>query len=173
MRKFLKYLLLALLLVAGGWLITRTHQSYQAKKETTERIQTLQHACFESLTGGQICVDEFDNQKPTIIIYFNPECEHCQYEASEIGKQAEHFENANTILVTPDDSVKRVEAFAVKYHLWEVDNLVVLLDRNKQFINQFGTSIFPSVFIYGTDKKLIKMYKGETKMEAIITCINK
>jgi len=168
MRKILKYLILALLLITGAWLVTRTWQSYQSKKEATERVQTLQHVCFESLTGGQICVDEFDSRKPTVIIYFHPECEHCQYEASEIGKQAEEFEKANMILVTPDDSVKRVEAFAVKYHLWEVDNLTVLLDRNHQFLKSFGTAVFPSVFIYGADKKLVKMYKGEVKMEAII-----
>lgn len=168
MRKFLEYLLLALLLVSGCWLGTRTYQRYQSKKEAMERVQTLQHACFESLTGGQICVDEFDARKPTVIIYFNPGCEHCQYEASEIGKQAEQFEKANMILISPDDSVKRVEAFATMYHLWEVDNLVVLLDRNQQFLKSFGTAVFPSVFIYGADKKLIKMYKGEVKIEAII-----
>ena len=168
MRKFLKYLILILLLVAGSWLGMRTWQSYQSKKESEQRVQTLQHACFGSLTGGQICIDEFDSQKPTVIIYFNPECEHCQYEASEIGKQAEQFAKANMILITPDDSTKRVEAFAAKYHLWEVDNLIVLLDRNHQFLKSFGTAVFPSAFIYGADKKLVKMYKGETKMEAVI-----
>lgn len=168
MRKLFKYLILVLLLIVGGWLLTRTYQSYQSKKEATERVQTLQHVCFESLTGGQIFVDEFDTQKPTVIIYFNPECEHCQYEASEIGKQAGQFEKANMILVTPDDSTKRVEAFATKYHIWEVDNLVVLLDHKNNFKTHFGTAVIPSIFIYGADKKLLKMYKGETKMEAII-----
>lgn len=157
------------MLIAGGWLGTRTYQRYQSKKESEQRIQTLQHVCFESLTGGQVFVDEFDSRKPTVIIYFHPECEHCQYEASEIGKQAEQFEKANMIMITPDDSTKQVEAFAAKYHLWEVDNLTVLLDRNHQFLKSFGTTVFPSVFIYGADKKLLKMYKGETKMEAIIS----
>ncbi len=173
MRKLLKYLIIFVLLATGCWLATRTYQRYQARKESENRIQTLQHVCFESVNGGQMCIDEFDRQKPTMIIYFNPGCEHCQYEASEIGLQAEKFEKANMILITPDDSIKRVEAFAAKYHLWEVDNLTVLLDRNHQFLKSFGTAVFPSVFIYGADKKLIKMYKGEVKMEAIINCINK
>jgi peroxiredoxin len=172
MKRFLKYLVGIVLLAIGCWLVTHTYQSYQAKKETENRIQTLQHCCFESLSGGQICVDEFDPRKPTVIIYFHPECEHCQYEASEIGMQAEQFEKANMILITPDDSTKRVETFAVKYNLWEVDNLTILIDRNNQFKNHFGTSVFPSVFIYGLDKKLLKMYKGETKIEAIINIIN-
>lgn len=172
MKRLLKYLIVIILLVVAAWLLTRTYQLYQSKKEATGRVQSLTHVYFESLTGGQICVDEFDAQKPTVIIYFHPECEHCQYEASEIGKQAEQFEKANMILITPDDSTKRIEAFATKYHLWEVDNLTILLDRNMQFKNQFGTSIFPSVFIYGSDKKLLKIYKGEIKIDAIINSIN-
>lgn len=168
MKNLLKYLIVIVLISAAAWLVTRTWQSYQAKKEAAERVQNLQHICFESLTGLQICVDEFDRQKPTVIIYFHPECEHCQYEASEIGKQAEQFEKANMILITPDNSTKRVEAFATKYHLWGVDNLVVLLDHKNNFKNHFGTAVIPSIFIYGADHKLLKVYKGETKMEAII-----
>ncbi len=168
MRKYLKITIVLGLFGIGFFFLFKTYQRYQAKKESEERIQTLQHACFESLNGGQICVDEFDNRKPTVIIYFHPECEHCQYEASEIGRNAQQFEEANMIMITPDDSIKRVETFAAKYHLWEVDNLVVLLDRNQQFLKSFGTAVFPTVFIYGSDRKLLKMYKGEVKIEAII-----
>lgn len=172
MKKILKYLIGAILLTVGLWLGFHTYLSYQAKKESENRIQALQHCCFKSLNGQLVCIDEFDIQKPTVIIYFNPGCEHCQYEASEIGKQAELFEKANMILITPDDSTKRVEAFAAKYHLWEVDNLIILIDQDHKFKDYFGTSIFPSVFIYGSDKKLLKLYKGEIKMEAILNYIN-
>ena len=171
MRKLFKYLIINFLLLMGILLLIRTYQSYQAKKESAEKIHTLQHVCFDSVNGGQMCVDEFDRQKPTVIIYFNPSCEHCQYEASEIGKQAKLFEKANMILITPDGSTERVKAFATQYHLWEVDNLVVLLDRNQQFLKSFDTAVFPSVFIYGANQRLIKMYKGEVKIEAIINSL--
>lgn len=171
MRKTLRYLIWALLLVVGGWLLMRTYQSYHLKREVAESIQTLPKACFESLNGGHICVDEFDNRKPTVIIYFHPECEHCQYEASEIGKNAQQFEKANMIMITPDDSIKRLEEFASNYHLWEVDNLAILIDRKREFKKRFGSAVSPSVFIYDADRKLLKMYKGEVKIEAIINLI--
>ena len=171
MKKLLKYLIIILLLVVGLWLGTSTYQRYHSKKESEQRVQTLQHTCFSSLSGEQVCLDEFDSKKPTVIIYFSPECEHCQYEAAEIGQQAEQFAKANTILVTPELSVEKVKAFARAYHLDQVDNLAILLDRNNQFRNHFSMAVFPSVFIYGIDKKLIKMYKGETKIEAIINSL--
>ena len=172
MKKLLKFLMGIVLLTVASFLVLRTYQSYKTKKESGAKIQTLQHFSFESANGGLIWIDEFNPEQPTVIIYFHPECEHCQYEASEIGKQSEKFKKANMIMITPDDSTKRVEAFAIKYRLWEVDNLVILFDRKNQFKNQFGASFIPSVFIYGSNKKLLKMYKGETKIEAIINSID-
>jgi hypothetical protein len=71
-------------------------------------------------------------------------------------------------LVTYDDSLKRLENFCSEYHLWEVDNLEVLLDHGNHFNKTFGKTVAPSVFIYGSDRKLIKQFLGETKPEAII-----
>lgn len=129
MKKLLKYLVGIVLLTVVSLLVVRTYQSYKTKKESGAKIQTLQHCSFESLNGGQTWIDGFNPDQPTVIIYFHPECEHCQYEASEIGKEAERFAKANMILITSDDSTKRVEAFAIKYRLWEVDNLAILIDR--------------------------------------------
>jgi hypothetical protein len=37
---------------------------------------------------------------------------------------------------------------------------------------QFGISSFPTIFIYNKEGELLKQYKGETKMEAILKLIN-
>ena len=103
------------------------------KKKVSNGWQTLQHVGFTTLTGGLVYLDEFDRQKPTVIIYFNPDCEHCQYEATEISRHAEQFGNANTILITPEPLVKKVKAFAQTYHLNEVDNLAILIDKDNRF----------------------------------------
>lgn len=172
MRVIAKCVIVLVLLFAAYWLGTKTYLTYSAKKVAEARIQTLQHGCFESLKGKLTCLDEFNPEQPTVIIYFNPECEHCQYEATEIGRQPERFAKANMILITPDDSAKRIEAFASRYQLWQVDNLVILYDRNFQFKKYFGTTVFPSVFIYGANKRLLKQFIGEVKMEAVLKIID-
>jgi peroxiredoxin len=172
MKKLTKYFIIFILLALGSWLGTKTVQSYRANKEATEKVQFLQHCCFKSLHGGQICIDGFNPNQPTVILYFHPECEHCQYEATEMGRQPERFAKANMILITPDDSTKRIEAFADRYKIWQVDNLVILFDRNGQFKKQFGTSVVPAVFIYGANKRLLKQFTGEVKMEAVLKIID-
>lgn len=171
MKTILKYIFSALLLATGIFLTLHIFKSHQTKKEIDCRIQSLQHCCFESLSGGQMCIDEFNPDQPTIIMYFHPECEHCQYESGEIGRQKEQFEKVNMILITPDNSVKRVEAFARRYHLWEIDNLTILLDQNNRFKSHFGTQVVPTLIIYGLDKKLLVMFKGEVQMKAVIKAV--
>jgi len=172
MKTVLKYLVGIVLVVTGIWLCNYNWKSYRTKKEIGNLIQRVQHCCFESLAGKEMCIDEFNPEQPTVILYFHPECEHCQYEASEIGNSPAQFEKANMILITADDSTKRIEDFAMKYHLWKVDNLTILLDRKKHFKSHFGTTVVPSIFIYGPDRKLLKMLKGEIQMKAVISAIN-
>ena len=151
-------------------LIVLIFKTYQSKQEAENRIQILHHCCFESFGGKQICIDEFDSSLPTIIIYFHPECEHCQYEAKEIGIRASEFKNANLLMITPDNSVQRIKDFAAGNHLWEVGNFELLLDKNNAFKKYFGTAIIPSIFIY-KNNKLLKKYSGETNIEAILKII--
>ncbi|MDX9880766.1 MAG: redoxin domain-containing protein [Prolixibacteraceae bacterium] len=152
-------------------LTKRTYQAYQIRKGIEVRIQSLQHCCFKSLNDREICIDEFDPNQSIMIIYFHPECEHCQYEAKEIGLHANEFANVNMLMITPDDSLQRIENFAEENHLWELSNLELLMDAGDSFRKYFGTAKIPTVFIY-KNNKLLKKYSGETKIEAILEIIN-
>ncbi|QIA09590.1 peroxiredoxin family protein [Draconibacterium halophilum] len=134
----------------------------------TEQMQMLPKACFYSLLGDSICIDEFDSQKNLVMIYFHPECEHCQYEAQEIGQNAIAFSSCQLLMITSDDSIPRVEDFCNNYNLWELENFEILLDKQNHFKEVFGRAVIPSVYIYDKEQKLKKQFLGETKPEAII-----
>lgn len=172
MKLIIKYCIAIVVVVAILFLLTGFYTNYYMKKGVESRIQSLQRCCFETLYGGTNCVDEFDSQRFTVIVYFQTECEHCQYEASEIGKNHEQLKKANILMITPDTITEKIKAFETKYQLGEIENLSILLDRTNQFEHCFGTSIIPSVFIYGSDRKLKIKYSGETKISAIIREIN-
>lgn len=54
--------------------------------------------------------------KPTLIILFNSECEHCQYEAGQLQKRHSEFKTANVYMLTTEAPV-RAQAFARHYGL--------------------------------------------------------
>jgi peroxiredoxin len=171
MRKLLKPVVLVLFFLVTGTFAWRTFTGYTEKQKIIRARETLPAAGFTSLRGDQVNLHDFGNLKPIIIIYFHPECEHCRYEAAEIGQHAGDFDKCQLVMVTPDDSLLRIEAFCEQTHLWEIGNIEILTDKRNSFHEVFGKTAIPSVFIYNTKRKLVRYFTGETKTEAIINAI--
>jgi peroxiredoxin len=172
MRKVLKPVVVALFFLIAGISIWRIFTGYTEKQKITGTREFLPAAGFASLQGDPVNLHDFGNLKPMVIIYFHPECEHCRYEAAEIGQNAADFGKCQLVMVTPDDSLPRIKAFCTENHLWEVDNIEILTDKKNHFPGFFGKTGIPSVFVYNTERKLIRFFRGETKIEAIINSIN-
>ncbi|WP_321997816.1 redoxin domain-containing protein [Draconibacterium orientale] len=168
MKKLYVFILIVTLSFFGVWLGKNIVLLYNSKNRIAEQIQTLPKTFFSSPVGDTIYIDEFDLRKTLVMIYFHPECEHCQYEAQEIGQNAIAFNSCQLLMITSDDSIPRVEDFCNKYHLWELENFEILLDKQNRFKEVFGKAVIPSVYIYDKERKLKKQFFGETKLEAII-----
>lgn len=171
MRRLLKQVVLALFFLAIGMFTWHFFKGYAEKRRIIRARENLPDAVFTSLLEEQVNLHDFGNLKPIVIIYFHPECEHCRYEAAEIGQHAGDFEKCQLIMVTPDDSLPRIEAFCEQYQLGEVDNIEILTDKHNRFREVFGKTAIPSVFIYNSGGKLVRVFSGETKTEAIINSI--
>ncbi|MCX6228081.1 MAG: redoxin domain-containing protein [Bacteroidia bacterium] len=167
MRLIIRVGLGLLIISVSIWLLGSIIKGAEHKKKIEQSILTLNHYAFQTLDGRYLYLDEFNPRQQTLIFYFHPECEHCQYEAKEFGKHAAELASANMLLITPDDSISRIEAFAFNNNLLAVDNLTIFLDQNNCFKTYFGSVIVPSILIYNVDKKLIRHFKGEIKMETI------
>lgn len=169
MKKVAKYLLIILVGFSVGYVFSEIIKKHTEEKQGERRIQTLPSAFFESLTGEEVNLHDFDPEKPMVIVYFHPECEYCRYEAQDIVQNITAFHHCQMVLITPDDSIKRVENFCTKYHLWELNNFEILIDPNNQFKKVFGKALIPSIYIYDKNWQFKRYFPGETKPEAIIS----
>ena len=108
--------------------------------------------------------------KSTLIILFDPDCEHCQYEAEQLQKHHRELAHANVYLLTTQ-SYARAYTFA---HHYGLDTLAMMhvgtLTRDESY-RLFGPTSVPHLFIYGSDGQLRKEYKGETKIEALLNAL--
>jgi len=107
----------------------------------------------------------FPTAKPVILILFNSTCEHCQYELSQIKANITDFNAVELLFVSaePIEVIKQVaSAFAA------ADNIKFIKISPEDVYENFGTVRFPTILIYNTAGKLIKEFKGETKIEAIL-----
>lgn len=109
--------------------------------------------------------------KSCLIIYYNSECEHCQYEAELISKQIEQFKDYQILMISYEP-IEKILAYRKKFKL-NYSFIEFLQDSKYQFDNIFGNSPFPSSFIYNKNRKLVKQFKGEVKTEAMLKYLAK
>jgi thiol-disulfide isomerase/thioredoxin len=130
----------------------------------------LPQKSFRNLEGSMSPIIK-NNRMNTVIIYFHPECEHCQYEVQEIYKYKDSFEFTNIFMISPAQE-EEIKQFNNKYKLSTIKCLSLLWDKNNEFEHYFGKTTFPTVFIYNSKNRLEKKFSGEVKIEAILKYLN-
>lgn len=107
------------------------------------------------------------NNKPTIIVYFNTECEYCQYEATQIVKYQKQFKDVNLYMLSAEN-IAQIKAFTHKMGLDKISNLEMGKITVKESFEVFAFTRIPDILIYNASGQLQKHFKGETKTEAIL-----
>lgn len=106
----------------------------------------------------------------SIFIAFNPDCEHCQYEAKSINERKRDFAVTNIVMFTEaNDSL--VKSFSKQYGLDSLKNVQVISDTTQKMDKVFEVKQIPTILIYNKNNELVKRYNGETKIDAIIKYI--
>ena len=165
-KKYILTGVLVLLFAGIGILITKTIRTNNHKKLVSEQLKII--PTFETYDMDSLKVNHADfNQKPTIIIYFNTECEHCQYEAKEIVKYQEKFKGVNLYMLSAEN-IAQIKSFAHKMNLDKISNLEMGKITVKDSFEKFAFTTIPDILIYNASGELKKHFKGETKIEAIL-----
>jgi len=151
----------------GCFLILKISQKYNQNKAIALQKQTLPNfqlydQNLDHFSGGQL-----KKATPVCIFYYNADCEHCQYEATQIKKNITAFNNTQILMVSVNKP-EEVTKFAKTYNLDQYPHITWLYDKDYNFYKWFGNTPTPSVFIYNSQHKLLKEYKGEVKIELVL-----
>lgn len=108
---------------------------------------------------------------PTIIVYFNPDCDHCQHDAQKIVDTIKAFNNAQFVFVSYA-AFGEIKKFATTYKLNEQKNIKVGRDE-KYFIPVFFKVRFtPFVAVYDALGNLVRVFEGGTTMKKLVELVN-
>ncbi|SOD79443.1 peroxiredoxin family protein [Spirosoma fluviale] len=165
MRTYLKWglpILIAGLIAYLSWgFTTKLHH----KQKTAERIQTL--PAFTAYTLNRSIVNSATiGNRPAVIVYFDPDCDHCQREADELRQKAALLNTAQVILLS-SAPLPTLTTFAKAHQLHDLLNVQVAHMDKKTAYETFGFVAVPDVLIYHADGSLSKRFRGETSVEAI------
>jgi hypothetical protein len=140
-----------------------------AMKAAGEKKLTLTSVPFFNTDSTNYRVD---SANPILLIHFNSDCDHCQYELAELSKNLNALQHA-TVLLMSSENIAVIKKTSQYLGLMNTPNVnFIKINRDNVFEN-FGSLSTPHVFIYGKDRQLIKEFRGETKMEAILQYLPK
>jgi peroxiredoxin len=105
----------------------------------------------------------------TMIILFQPDCDHCQREAQQIRQHLDNFKDYTLYFISADQ-LPAIEAFGKTYDLLGFENVVFGSTTVDSVISNFGPVPAPSVYIY-SNQKLVQKFNGEVAIERILETI--
>lgn len=104
--------------------------------------------------------------KPVVVIYFSPECGHCQLSAQEINNDIDKVKDAFFIWVSYYP-VPEIKEFADKYKLAQYDNFKFGRDPKYAIPTFYRVKFTPFMAVYNKEGKLMQTFDQGTTPEVL------
>ena len=108
--------------------------------------------------------------KPVVIIYFSPECGHCQITADEFSKQMQDMQDIYFVWVSYYP-LPEIKEFATKFNLQQFNNITIGRDEGYTIPSYYRVKFTPFMAIYNKDHHLIKTYQQGTDADTLISLL--
>ena len=115
-------------------------------------------------------VDAKNLEGKIVLIFFHPDCDHCQREAKEIEEHKDDFIGYKIYFISSDPMPQLVK-FEEDYHLGNLPNVTFATTRVEFIMGNYGPIAAPSLFIYSAERRLVKKFIGETKIDQITAAL--
>ena len=102
----------------------------------------------------------------TIVIFFDPGCDHCQLQAEWIASAINRFPNTQFLWVSTS-SPKDIIAFRDKIFKGTTTPMFWVQDSEYKIDDYFGYTTVPSIYVYNTQGSLRVTYRNEVAVEMI------
>ena len=123
----------------------------------------------DSATFTQSILDE---NKNTIIMLFNPGCEHCQQQLQLLLSIREVTQTAN-LLLTSTETLQKLKPFYNKYHLEKYPWVHIGKDYKYFFGGFYQPKTIPVLAFYNKQGQLVFFNQGNVKKKEIVRALKK
>lgn len=144
---------------------TKDELPYQ-KHPTLPAFQIL---LLDSTT--QVNTFEAPKNKSVVLMFFSPDCDHCEIVTQEILDNIKEFKKTKIYMFSPMP-LSMIKDFYNKMGLAKYKKQITVGQENTGFFHSYyGTQYVPHIIIYDKDKKLIAAYEGDGKIKDIILAV--
>ncbi|GAO42928.1 TlpA family protein disulfide reductase [Flavihumibacter petaseus] len=119
------------------------------------------------LDGKKINRDNLANRSGTLIMFFSPDCHHCQQQVDWLKEQLPAFEKYNLVLATYQP-IEELQAFYDKYQMSAWKNLYIGRDEKFFMPPYFRIGNLPFLALYDRKGKLLTSFEGTTEIKKVL-----
>lgn len=111
--------------------------------------------------------------KPLVLIYFDPDCEHCQKLMTELFKKIDKFKKTQIVMVTYKP-VEELAPFEKKYGTKKYSNITVGTEGlSFRLRNYYELVTMPFTALYDKQGNLNYSYRKETSVDDLVSRLKK
>jgi cytochrome oxidase Cu insertion factor (SCO1/SenC/PrrC family) len=106
-----------------------------------------------------------------VLIYFSPDCEHCQNFTKDLLKNFSVVGNKQVVMVTPQ-SMEMLKPFVANYNLTNYPNIKAGIEPSPYLVQKYNQiRHYPFVALYDKTGKFVKSFEGEKPHAEIFSAI--
>lgn len=108
--------------------------------------------------------------RPNLILYFSPDCGHCQLETEELLSKMKEFNNLQIVMITsrPFEDMKN---FAEHYMIKRFPAITIGTDPARLVTSFYDVRFTPFSALYDKKGKLIKVYEKQIDMKEMASLV--
>ncbi|MEO6637388.1 MAG: redoxin domain-containing protein [Ginsengibacter sp.] len=130
--------------------------------------QTLPSFQIQETNGKVINSRSLVNDKPLVVIYFSPDCDHCTTLLKSVFSKIAFFKKA-TILLVSFRPLNELSLFEKEYQTAKYKNIIVGIEQPVFFLrNLYNLESTPFTALYDKKGKLIISYKKDTPLDDLL-----
>lgn len=157
------FLLLSLIIAAG---CTRAQDTVN-----TKNIQKIPPFKILKQDSTWFSAANLKKNKPVMIIYFSPDCSHCQHLMYDMKSHMKELRNVQIVMVTFTEAsmLKMIQDFYKTFDLKKYPNITVGTEGHTYVVQRYyQVRTTPFIAIYGHDGKLVKAYAKVPAMPVLV-----
>lgn len=114
--------------------------------------------------------ENLTTNKPTLILYFSPDCGHCQLETEEVIGKMKELDNLQIVMIT-SRPFEDMANFASHYKISRFPTIKIGTDPSRMVTQFYDVKFTPFSALYNKKGKLIKVYEQGINMPELVSLI--
>ncbi len=111
--------------------------------------------------------------KPIVIMYFKPDCPHCEYELKIMNKGINELGSADVYLITTAKSFFQDSVYKKQINLISAENVKFGMVAVDEYKEKFGITATPAFYFFNQQGRLVEKIIGETKFDRLLGSIRR